>query len=92
MDRMLELIKILNKYSYDYYVLDSPTVSDAEYDVLYDELKKLEEDLGMILPDSPTHRIGGETLASFSEYKHKEKLYSLDKAKNIQEVEDFFQD
>jgi DNA ligase (NAD+) len=90
MDRMLELIKILNKYSYDYYVLDSPTVSDAEYDVLYDELKKLEEDLGMILPDSPTHRIGGETLASFSEYKHKEKLYSLDKAKNIQEVEDFF--
>jgi len=90
MDRMLQLIKILNKYSYEYYVQDNPTVSDAEYDVLYDELKKLEEELGMILPDSPTHRIGGDILSSFSQYRHKEKLYSLDKAKNIKEVEDFF--
>lgn len=90
MDRMLELVKLLNKYGHEYYVLDEPTVSDAEYDVLYDELADLEKSLGVILPDSPTHRIGGKPISSFAEFKHKERLYSLDKAKNILEVEGFF--
>ncbi len=91
MDRMLELVDLLNRYGYEYYVLDSPSVSDAEYDKLYDELKQLETELQISLPDSPTHRIGGKPLSSFKEYTHKEKLYSLDKAKNIEEIEGFLQ-
>ena len=54
--RMEELVKILNKYSYEYYVLDNPSVSDKEYDVLYDELVNLEKQTGIILFDSPTKR------------------------------------
>lgn len=60
MDRMEELVKILNKYAYEYYVLDNPTVSDKEYDKLYDELVKLEKEEGRTLFDSPTKRVGGE--------------------------------
>lgn len=80
MERMQELVKLLNKYGYEYYVLDNPTVSDGEYDKLYDELKALEKELGVILPDSPTHRVGGEPISAFSKHKHIQKLYSLDKA------------
>lgn len=80
MDRMKELVALLNRYGYEYYVLDNPSVSDAEYDRLYDELKELEKTLGVILPDSPTHRIGGEPLSAFQKHRHIEKLYSLDKA------------
>ena len=90
MDRMLELVELLNKYAYEYYVLDEPTVSDAEYDKLYDELVALEKELFFVLPDSPTLRVGGETLKSFPSYTHKERLYSLDKAKSIDEAEAFF--
>ena len=53
-DRMRELIDVLNKYAYEYYVLDNPTVSDKEYDKLYDELKREEERTGRVEPDSPT--------------------------------------
>lgn len=90
MDRMLELVKILNKYAYEYYVLDAPTVSDAEYDKLYDELKALEEELLFVLPDSPTKRVGAKPLKSFKPYKHMARLYSLDKANTPEEVEAFF--
>ena len=90
MERMKELVALLNKYAYEYYVLDEPTVSDAEYDLLYDELVALEKELIFVLPDSPTKRVGGETLKSFPSYTHKGRLYSLDKAKNIGEVEAFF--
>ena len=90
MDRMLELVKILNKYAYEYYVLDAPTVSDAEYDKLYDELKALEEELLFVLPDSPTKRVGATPLKSFKPYKHMARLYSLDKANTPEEVEAFF--
>ncbi|MBO5775970.1 MAG: NAD-dependent DNA ligase LigA [Clostridia bacterium] len=90
MDRMLELVELLNKYAYEYYVLDEPTVSDAEYDKLYDELVALEKELFFVLPDSPTLRVGGETLKSFPSYTHKERLYSLDKAKSIEEAGAFF--
>lgn len=65
MDRMEELVKILNKYAYEYYVLDNPTVSDKEYDKLYDELVKLEKEEGRTLFDSPTKRVGGEPVAAF---------------------------
>lgn len=81
MQRMRELVDLLNKYAYAYYVLDDPIVADDEYDRLYDELVALETEFGMRYPDSPTLRVGGETLKAFAPYRHRERLYSLDKAK-----------
>lgn len=60
MDRMKELVALLNKYAYHYYVLDEPIVADKQYDELYNELLALEEKTGVRLPDSPTRRIGGD--------------------------------
>lgn len=54
MNRMRELVDILNRLGYEYYVLDNPTVTDVEYDRLYDELVRLEKETGEVLPDSPT--------------------------------------
>ena len=62
MERMRELVEILNKYAYQYYVLDEPTVSDKQYDALYNELLALEGKTGIVLPDSPTQKIGGEPI------------------------------
>jgi DNA ligase (NAD+) len=87
---MRELVDLLNRYAYAYYVLDEPIVSDDEYDKLYDELVALEKELVFRLPDSPTLRVGGDTIKAFEPYKHRERLYSLDKAKNIGELEAFF--
>ncbi len=89
MERMKELVKILNKYGYEYYVLDNPTVSDGEYDKLYDELKTLELETGIVLPDSPTKRVGGEPISAFQKHKHIERLYSLDKAVSKEELLSF---
>ncbi len=79
MDRMEFLVEQLNKYAHEYYVLDNPTVSDKEYDKLYDELVALEKESGIVLFDSPTKRVGGEPISSFKKHKHIERLYSLDK-------------
>ena len=89
MDRMRELVDILNKYAYEYYVLDNPTVSDGEYDKLYDELKKLEECEGVVLFDSPTKRVGGEPVSAFKKHTHLQRLYSLDKATTEEELAAF---
>ncbi len=89
MDRIKELVEILNKYAYEYYVLDNPTVSDGEYDKLYDELKKLEKEYNIVLDDSPTRRVGGEPISEFSKHTHLQKLYSLDKATSLEELKDF---
>ncbi len=80
MDRMQELVDLLNKYAHEYYVLDNPTVSDKEYDKLYDELVRLEKQSGQILFNSPTRRVGGEPISSFKKHNHIARLYSLDKA------------
>ena len=66
MNRMRELIEKLNRWAYEYYVLDAPSVSDREYDKYYDELVELEKLSGKIEPDSPTRRVGGEPLKAFS--------------------------
>ena len=89
MDRKRELVDILNKWAYEYYVLDAPTVADKEYDALYDELKKLEEESGEVYEDSPTKRVGGEPIKSFNKHTHIQKLYSLDKAVATEEVDAF---
>ncbi|MBE5756882.1 MAG: NAD-dependent DNA ligase LigA [Clostridiales bacterium] len=88
--RMEELVEKLNKYAYEYYVLDNPTVSDKEYDVLYDELVKLEKETGVVLFNSPTKRVGGEPISAFKKHNHIERLYSLDKVVSIDELEDYF--
>ena len=86
MDRMQELVQELDKHIYNYYVLDNPTISDAEYDKLYDELVKLEKETGIILPNSPTQRVGGEVLEGFKKHRHEVQLYSLDKCQSKEEL------
>ena len=90
MDRMRELVDKLNKWAHEYYVLDNPSVPDSEYDKYYDELKRLEEESGAVLPDSPTRRVGGEPLKAFSRHEHIARLYSLDKAVSSEELDAFF--
>jgi len=75
-ERMKWLVEEVSKHAYNYYVLDSPTISDKEYDLLYDELVMLEKQTGTVLPSSPTERVGGEILAGFKKYQHKFRLYS----------------
>ena len=89
-DRKRELVDILNKWAYEYYVLDNPTVSDKEYDALYDELKRLEEADGEVYSDSPTRRVGGEPLKGFKKHKHIAPLFSLDKSVTKEELYAFF--
>lgn len=83
---MRELVDKLNDYAYRYYVLDDPAVSDAEYDRLYDRLAALEKETGVVLPDSPTQRIGGVQKAGFAKHRHIEPLWSLDKAQREEEL------
>lgn len=90
MDRMRELIDILNKWAYEYYVLDNPSVSDREYDKLYDELRELEELSGRVEFDSPTKRVGGEPIKEFERHKHIARLYSLDKCVTYDQLSAFF--
>ncbi|WP_294129454.1 NAD-dependent DNA ligase LigA [uncultured Clostridium sp.] len=87
--RVEELVELLNKYSYEYYSLDNPSVSDKEYDSKYDELKALEEETGYVLPYSPTQRVGDVVLQGFNKYTHKARLWSLDKAQSFDEIKDW---
>ncbi len=89
MESMRRLVDLLNRLAYEYYVLDAPTAADAEYDALYDELVALEKELGVVLPDSPTIRVGGETLSGFNKHTHIAPLYSLDKCKTAEELRDW---
>ena len=81
---MEKLVELLNRYAYEYYVLDAPTVSDVEYDRLYDRLVALEKQTGIVLADSPTKRVGGEPIKAFKESVHTARLFSLDKAQTLQ--------
>ena len=87
--RVEELVELLNKYAYEYYSLDNPSVSDKEYDIKYDELRALEEETGYVLPYSPTQRVGDVVLQGFNKYTHKARLWSLDKAQSFDEIEDW---
>ena len=79
MSEMEELVDLINYHNYNYYSLDNPTISDAEWDKLYDRLLALEKETGIVLPNSPSKRVGGEILSSFKKYKHEIQLYSLEK-------------
>ena len=89
MDRQTELVQLLNRYAAAYYEQDAPLVSDAEYDALYDELQKLEAESGVVLPDSPTLRVGGAPQKSFAQHTHLGRLWSLDKVRTPEALADF---
>ena len=91
-NKMKELVKELNIHAHNYYVLDNPTISDFEYDKLYDELLYLERQTGVVLPNSPSIRVGGEPLKGFNKFQHKVPLYSLNKCNNFDELEKFTND
>ena len=84
-----KLVNDLNYHSYRYYVLDSPVISDEEYDRLYVHLKKLEDRYNYILPDSPTQRVGAPPLNKFDKVKHTEPMLSLDNAFSFDEMQEF---
>lgn len=86
---MRELVDTLNKYAYEYYVLDNPSVPDREYDKLYDELQILEGETGVREQDSPTRRVGGEPISAFTKHEHIHRLYSLDKCVTEEELSAF---
>ena len=78
----------INKANYKYYVEDNPSISDFEYDKMFAELKKLEEENPLfITPDSPTQRVGSVS-EKFFPYKHKYRLYSLDNTYEYEDLED----
>ncbi len=88
--RIDELIKILNKASYEYYTLDNPTITDQEYDSYYDELVRLEtNNPHLVREDSPTVRIGGEIIDSFKKVTHEKPLMSLGDIFNEDEIRGF---
>ena len=86
---MRYLVDTLNRWAYEYYVQDAPSVPDREYDALYDELRDLERETGTVLPDSPTRRVGGEPVKGFARHTHIAPLFSLDKAVTEDELDAF---
>ncbi|EAE7323750.1 NAD-dependent DNA ligase LigA [Listeria monocytogenes] len=88
--RYEELINILDQYSYDYYVIDNPTVEDAEYDQKMQELLKIEEaHPEWVTPESPSKRVGGEVLEGFKKVAHDTPMLSLANAFNHEDLADF---
>lgn len=85
-ERIEELIEKINEFNYNYYTLDDPKVSDKEYDLLYDELVRLEQESGIIHVYSPTQRVGGEVLKGFEKHSHLGSLWSLAKSQNGEEL------
>lgn len=89
-ERMKELVELLNRYATEYYTSDNPSVSDSEYDRLYRELVELEKAHPyQVLPESPTHRVGGKILDGFEKYSHQYPLYSLQDAFSREELDAF---
>ena len=89
MEKMRALVNRINDASYRYYTLSEPVMSDVEWDALYDELRALEAELGEVLPDSPTSRVGAEPLSSFQPHTHIARLWSMDKAQSKEAVADW---
>lgn len=91
-ERLEQLKSELNHHAYNYYVLDKPNITDAEYDQMYNELENLEKaHPEWITSDSPTQRIGDQLLEGFTKVEHAEAMYSLGNAFNEEEVGAFIQ-
>lgn len=91
-DRINELIALVEKHNYAYYTLDNPTISDKEYDDLYYELVRLEKETGYISPNSPTQKVGDVVLDKFKKVNHEKNLYSLNKAQTLEELRVWYDD
>jgi DNA ligase (NAD+) len=88
--RVEELREELRRHEHLYYVMDAPEISDAEYDALMNELKRLEaEHPEMVTADSPTQRVGGKPAAGFKKMRHSRPMLSLDNAYNAEELTDW---
>lgn len=81
-----ELVKVLNEHCHNYYVLDNPSISDKEYDALYDKLVQAEAETGIILANSPTQKVQGKVLDGFIKVKHSKPMLSAQKTKNINDI------
>lgn len=88
-EKMNKLIKEIEIHNRNYYVLDNPTISDKEYDKLYYELVDLENEAGFSFPYSPTHRVGGDVLEGFKKKTHEIRLYSLNKVRSFEELDEW---
>ena len=77
--RMRQLADTLNQASQAYYFGSEPIMSDMDWDKLYDELSALEKETGIVLQDSPTHRVGGEVMTAFAPHTHIHRLWSMDR-------------
>ena len=89
-EEISKLVSLLNKYSYDYYVEDNPQISDTEYDTLYKQLEKLEENHPeYILENSPTQRVGDRVLDEFEKITHKIPMLSLSNTFSTEDLRDF---
>ncbi|WP_129595973.1 NAD-dependent DNA ligase LigA [Anaerophilus nitritogenes] len=90
--KIYDLIQNLNEHNYNYYVLDQPTITDYEYDMMMNELIKLEEKFPeFVMEDSPTKRVGGEALSSFEQVRHTVPMLSLDNSYDSKDLIDFDQ-
>ena len=89
MEKMRALVDRINQASYSYYTLSRSELSDAEWDVLYEELKAMEAETGVVLPDSPTRRVGAEPLPGFESHTHIARLWSMDKAQTREALADW---
>ena len=88
--RIDELIKIINRASYEYYTLDNPTITDQEYDDYYSELIRLERmHPELVREDSPTVRIGNQVISEFKKVTHEVPMMSLDDIFSEEEIIDF---
>ena len=90
--RMNELINILQEASIYYYKYDNPTMTDKQYDDLYDELLDLEKETGIVMVNSPTQKVQGETIEYLEKVQHKKPMLSANKTKNISEIKKFIGD
>lgn len=89
MERIKQLIELLNKASKAYYQEDREIMSNLEYDKLYDELESLEKDFGVVFSSSPTRKVGFEVLGSLKKVSHETRMLSLDKTKDIEKLKSF---
>lgn len=88
--RVKELRELINRHNYHYYSLDSPEISDTEYDSLFRELSSIEDKFpDLVTPDSPTRKVGSEPLKKFGSVEHIVPMLSLQNAMNIKELEEF---
>lgn len=88
-NKMREMVDRLNEAARAYYFGSEPIMSDKDWDALYDALAALEKETGVVLPDSPTHRVGSEALTAFEPHTHRSRLWSMDKVQSIEALDEW---